>query len=526
MPIRSRNLPALTALAMLAVPSAIAQTAVTQPGINQPGIIQPTGAEPSPADAAVLRDQLRGWFSGLLSTGPLGAGSDRPIPALEVSAEKGGFRIALPLLFVSDPNDAEASLRVRPLRGGRWAVDSMRLPSNGAVASETIVRNIAPGVAGKDKAPPDGRFSWSIGSQQLAGEFDPAFGSPAHWDVLLQDISTDSSTSAGHQTQSIGRYAARTGIVPDANGRLDFLQDGEIDDWTMVPVLPDQATARIAVRRAHYGGRLAGLNKDSAHQFIGLIRDALARRATGPADAPPSDADRAALHAAVLLLRDVMSRIEVNETLDDIAIDSPAIGQLALQHLKFGFGGEAPGGLLHAWMDIAVEGISSTLLPPQFARYLPGRIIVRPAIAGLATDAVMTLLTAAVDEKADGARLAADGLKVLTGPAVDIGLEFVQIQMDPLSIQGTGRLRFDPAGGPSFEAHLSATGLGDKMAEISKDPAVAQVMPFIIMARGLGRPDGDRLVWDIVASERRASVNGVDVMNMVGSPPGPRPSRQ
>jgi hypothetical protein len=216
----------------------------------------------------------------------------------------------------------------------------------------------------------------------------------------------------------------------------------------------------------------------------------------------------------------------MNETLDDITIESPAIGQLALQHLKFGFGGEAPGGLLHAWMDIAMEGVSSTLLPPQFARYLPGRIVVRPAIAGLGTDAVMTLLTAAVDETADGARLAADGMKLVTGPAVNIGLEFVQVLMDPLSIEGTGRLRFDTAGGPSFEAHLSATGLDTKMAEISKDPAVAHVMPFIVMARGLGRPDGDRLVWDIVASERRASVNGVDVMNMVGPPPRARPSRQ
>jgi len=511
---------------MLTVRPGIAQTGITQPGSTQPGSTQAAGPEPSPVTAAVLRDQLRGWISDLLNTGPLGAGRNLPAPALEVSAENSGFRITLPLSFVSDPNDAEASLRVRPLRGGRWAVDSMRLPPNGSVSSETILRNIAPGVAGKDKAPPDGRFSWSIGSQQLTGEFDPAFGSPVHWDLLLQDLSTNSSTPAGHQTQSIGRYAARTGIVPDADGRLELLQDGEIDDWTMVPVLPGQAVARIAVRRAHFGGRLAGLSKDGVHQFAGLIRDAWARRATGSADAPPSDVDRAALHAMVPLLRGLMSQIDVNETLDDIVIDSPAIGQLALQHLKFGFGGQAPDGLLHAWMDIAMEGVSSTLLPPEFARYLPGRIVVRPAIAGLDMDAVMTLLAAAVDDTADGARLAADGMKLMTGPAVNIGLEFVQVLMDPLSIEGTGRLRFDTAGGPSFEARLSATGLDTKMAEISKDPAVAQVMPFIVMARGLGRPDGDRLVWDIVASERRALINGVDVMNMGGPPPRPRPSRQ
>jgi len=39
-----------------------------------------------------------------------------------------------------------------------------------------------------------------------------------------------------------------------------------------------------------------------------------------------------------------------------------------------------------------------------------------------------------------------------------------------------------------------------------------QAAPILLMARGLARPDGDKLVWDLAISDSQALVNGVDVM--------------
>jgi hypothetical protein len=65
------------------------------------------------------------------------------------------------------------------------------------------------------------------------------------------------------------------------------------------------------------------------------------------------------------------------------------------------------------------------------------------------------------------------------------------------------------------------------IAEAQKNPALAQVMPFAVMARGLAKADGDKLVWDIAATQGQVLVNGVDVMKMMnGGPPQPKGNKR
>jgi hypothetical protein len=64
--------------------------------------------------------------------------------------------------------------------------------------------------------------------------------------------------------------------------------------------------------------------------------------------------------------------------------------------------------------------------------------------------------------------------------------------------------------------------LDDLMAEANKDPELRDMLPFLAMAKGMGRAEGGKIVWDIAATDDQVLVNGVDMRTLGGgsAPPG------
>jgi stage V sporulation protein SpoVS len=59
------------------------------------------------------------------------------------------------------------------------------------------------------------------------------------------------------------------------------------------------------------------------------------------------------------------------------------------------------------------------------------------------------------------------------------------------------------------EAHVTATGLDELMKQAHGNPQLEQALPFLAIARGFAQPEGDHLVWDIVAGNGGLTVNGI-----------------
>ena len=61
--------------------------------------------------------------------------------------------------------------------------------------------------------------------------------------------------------------------------------------------------------------------------------------------------------------------------------------------------------------------------------------------------------------------------------------------------------------------------------------AGAASLPVLIVLRGLAKPDGGRLVWDIVSDGPSVIVNGLDLSQLTGGgkpkakPPGAQPGQ-
>lgn len=471
------------------------------------GLAQPAAGP----DAPVLQQQIRAWFASLLGTAvPL------PEPPLEVTADGDQYRLSLPLVDLTGrPSDVITAM-LRMLSGGRWSLDQVRLPSSGTF---TVPPQSNP------SDPDTMEVAFSIGEQSSRAVIDPTLATRSTLNAEFRDIEWRMSGNGEEQEQTFDRATFQVMLTPGADKRLDLQQEATVSGLEATIQDKDGTETGVEIRRIRQSMRLQGVNRDRLDQAWGAIKSMaaeVAKQPNGTSGAPVSaDAMRPHLQTLIEALRDFAERIEGEETLDDLAFEVPQSGRVTLDQLRVGFGAEAPDGKLHAWVDVGLEGPSAADLPPTLAKYMFTRLAVRPALAGVSTERLFKLLSDAASGSADEAKLEADATAMLSEGGASIGLDALSIELADLRIEGSGKLRLLTPGQPGMEGRLSATGLDALMKEAGKDPDLQIAMPFLAIIRGLGRAEGDRLVWDLAVTKSQALVNGVDVMRMFDQPAPP-----
>ena len=146
------------------------------------------------------------------------------------------------------------------------------------------------------------------------------------------------------------------------------------------------------------------------------------------------------------------------------------MGAMTLQHLKFAMGGEAPDGKLHTWLDIGLDDPASPSLPPKIAAFLPHHIEIKPSLSGVLTADLHKLALDATEEGADNKSLTPDVDAMFAHGGVDLGIETLAFDLGPAKVDGTGRLTVLSPTTWHGEAHLTASGLDELMAQARTDP--------------------------------------------------------
>ncbi len=102
--------------------------------------------------------------------------------------------------------------------------------------------------------------------------------------------------------------------------------------------------------------------------------------------------------------------------------------------------------------------------------------------------------------------------------SVTVGLEALSFMIGPAQFQGAGSLLMISQTETEGQARLTASGFDALMDAVRGNPDLQQALPVLVLARGLARTDGDRLVWDL-ASTRAGDItlNGVDVSALMGA---------
>ncbi len=458
-----------------------------------------------PQQAQALKQQLQDWLAGLL--GPSVKLPDLP---LRIEGEQDHYKLTWPLTGLETTGDPALTAIAKPMDGGRWSLENLQAPPSG---NFTITMPDAP------DSPVSGplKMAYTVGRQDTHGMIDPSLGSGSTLHSELRDVAVSTDSATQHQEQHFDRWSMDTSVKPAASGRLDFVSDAAMDGWRSATKLQDGTAIALAAQSMHAVGEIDGINRDKFGGLItatgGLIGALPNDATTLGADIPPAAMMQLHLMAAAML--DLMTTVSVQETLDGLQIEVASMGGLTVKHFLFGFGGEAPDGKLHAWIDIGIDGLDSPTLPPKIAAYLPKHFEIKPSLSGIRTADIEKLAADATDGKPDESQLAPE-LTAMLANGASLGVDSMAFDLGPAKFNGTGRATMQSADNWHAESRVTATGLDDLVAAAQKNPDLAQAVPFLIMARGMAKPEGDHLVWQIVSDGNKITVNGVDLSALGG----------
>jgi len=487
-------------------------------------LVLPCGARADdigPAQAQALNQQLRDWLAGLL-------GPSVKLPELpwRVTGEHDHYVIIWPIpSLISSAGEVAATARLRPLDGGRWGIDAITMPPAGNFTI-TLPDSSDPG----NGVPVTVEFT--IGKQDTHGVIDPDLATASTLHTEIGDVMLTTDSMNQRQEQRFDRYLADSKIVPAQNGRLDLSMNATVNGWKSASQISGGTPVAIGMQTMHGIGRIKGVNRDRVAALLaaigGLIGALPPDIATKQDRTDLSGPARAQLRLLVASLQDMLTEASLEETVDGLQVEIAGMGGLSMRHLLFGFGGEAPDGRLHAWVDIGLDELASPSLPSKVAAYLPHHVEIKPSLSGVLTADLRKLALDATEENADSDSLAPDIAVMFSHGGINLGVETLSFDLGPAKIEGTGHVTALSPDTWHGEAHLVAAGFDELTTQARTNPDLQQALPALIMLRGLAKPDGKRLVWDIVSDGPNVTVNGLDLSQLGNGdkPPAKRPGQK
>lgn len=478
-------------------------------------LMAPAGAgadEIGPDQAANLQKQLKDWFAGLL-----GPAIKLPDFSWTITGEHDHYRIAWPIPGLHGQGGVDkVTSSVRPLHDGRWSIDDLTWPPSGTFTTTIPAR-------------PDGtkggpmKFTFSIDTQDTHGVIDPSLVTASTLHSELGKLAVTTDAPGQHQEQRFDSYVVDTKLGPVKDGRLDLSTEGMVKGWNTAAQLNNGKAVAFGMDTWHVTGQVGGVNRD---RFTGLLKaignfigalpaDAFAGGAKSELPAPA----KAQLRLVAAALQDVFTSVSVQEDLGGLKVEIAGIGGLAMEHLGFGMGGEAPDGKLHIWFNLAVDNLASPSIPPKFAAYGPHHFELRQSVSGVQTDDLRKLMLDASEQPGDSAALAPDLMQIFAHGGVDVGMETLAFDLGPAKLEASGKLTMLSPDTWRGQTHVVATGFDALTQKAHDDPDLQQGLPVLVMLRGLAKPDGEKLVWDIASDGHKTTVNGLDISQLTGGKP-------
>ena len=257
---------------------------------------------------------------------------------------------------------------------------------------------------------------------------------------------------------------------------------------------------------------MEGLDRVQGTHLLTALRGIPAVGKTSDQPQGMSQDQRQALRAIVDATGGLLNRVEAEEILEDIRFAAGAgtnatIGTVRRLHLNMT--GDALEERLNTQFGIALDGISSSALSAENAEFIPHRVDLKTILSGVPIGPLMALLRAATEPGMDPAALLAQAMTLFADPQVRISIEALSFDSGPLQIKGSAKVVPRPDGQLGADIHIAASGMDKLLAQAQSQPDLQQVMPMVFMAKGIGRPEGDSLIWDISLGDGPMTVNGM-----------------
>lgn len=465
-----------------------------------------------PEQAQQLQQQLKDWLTGLV--GPSVKLPDLP---LEVTGEQDHYKLAWHVPgFDSPDGDVAATILLRPMDGGLWSINSWKVPNSGSF-SMTLPKTDDPAMAGPMK------LSFTLGKQASHGVIDPALATASTFHAEFSSLDMKSENPKQQGEQHIDHYVADASLKPAGGGRLDLTSDGTMEGWKSATEINGQTPVAFGAKTVHAVGHVNGIDRAHVADLLTATRALIGATPDKAAKTELPPAARAQIRLMLAAVQNMLTSVSMEESLDGVQVEVAGVGGGTIKHVKLGFGGEAPDGMLHAWLDFGLEGLDSPTIPPSIAAYLPHHFEIKPSFSGVQTADLQKLAQDATEDDKGKSSYGPDLAAIFSHGGANVNLETLSFDLGPAKIEGTGRFTALSPDKWHGQAHLTAAGFDELTTQAHDNPDLQQALPVLIMLRGLAKPDGDHLVWDIVSDGPKLTVNGMDMSALTG---GGKPAKE
>ena len=433
----------------------------------------------SPAHAQTAPDTVGSALTGMISLLTLGSVSASGQTS-QITHEGPNLRIQMPLSGFAAPSGAMAEAVARPGPQATWDIVSLSFPAQGAIGNSI-----------------DQVVSYSIGQQAIDGRIDPGFASRSTLTAVLRSIALHAASGDQETDQTIGTLHLDASLSPAVDGRVDLITRDTAPDLRTTTRAPGNVRADNTVQRLDGSISLTSVDRAQGLRLLDAAR------------AWKNSASHRDLRAMLDTLPGLLSRFEATETLDGIAFDIGHGNAGTLGRMQIKTTGGSAGQRLNAGFDIAVDDVALTTMSPDTALFLPHQMRIRSAVAGLPVAQVLALLQAAIAANANPALLQQQATELLRQPGAQAAIESIDFDSGPLHLHGSARFVPRPDGKVGASIHLVASGADALLAKAQGKPALQGILPMVFLAKGLGRADGNSIVWDIDLGGGPPVINGM-----------------
>jgi hypothetical protein len=440
-----------------------------------------------------------------------------PVQDLQAAVTQDGpdYRMRLPLTGLAAPTDAAITAVARPLRYGKVDIESMAFPSNG-----TLQTTVATGAAN--------RIEYSVGKQVISAMVDPTLATESTYTAEFGDVRLVTAQGEQHGEQTIDHLATDGTFSAGPDGRLTFVTQSQATGFHLVGHGPNGFMSDTSVRAMAGHFSVENLDRAQGTRMLAALRglmaadaQARAQRAEAPpgqvpaGEVPPAPGatpeQRRQLGAVVDAAGGLLSRVEVDETMEDVHFavgGARGNGAGTISSVRLTMAGDAAQERLNTRLGIVADGIAVPGAAAGTVELIPHHVDLKTVLAGVPVAKLMALLRAAPEDHADPVLLQAQARALFADPQARVEIETLSFDAGPLAVTGSAKLRPRANGDFGGDIHIAARGVDALLAQVQGQPKLQQAMPLIFLAKGMGRAQGDSLVWDIVVGDGPLTING------------------
>lgn len=481
-------------------------------------------ADPSPERAAVAEDAIRDFMRDLL--GPSVRVGDKPV---RLQPNGDGYDASANF----GPGE-QVTARVKEGAAGVWTFEKLRYPNpvNFTVDVPSVVPNA-----------PANHLTYDIkaADQDGAGAIDTTMATPSTSSGELRALDVTLTGADQSSTSHIGSGTANSTLRPGtAPGTVDLLGTSSLKDYSVVvaaqtPATPETPSVTVNLRldmdgvdaSTHVSGIAPGKGMALMRQTITLLATSMGRRdAAGSAPFDPKP-----VHDMVALLDGVATSAGMDETATKLqgVVNGFAF---SVERARVGMDGQSLDGQLAMGMEFEADGLTlPALAGTPMAPLIPSKFEIHPSVSGVSTHDLLAALSAATDPaRPSDAGPPPEFMALLTSPNLGAALDSFEVDLGPSVLKGTGKVTMPAPGQVAGTGRITVTEFDALTDRVKTLPEANQALPAMLFAKGIGRTEGNQLVWDISYQGSKLLVNGVDILAMAGGgsdqgPSQPAPAR-